>query len=73
MNEFTKDELETMANWGDCYTDFGCGWTDKIHRPLINKLQSLIDNYCEHEKTECAGGWTYKCIICGMMFGDETQ
>lgn len=49
MNDFTKEELESIANWGDVYTEFGNSWVDKSERPLINKIQSMIDNYCEHE------------------------
>jgi hypothetical protein len=45
MNEFTKEELQAMENWGEVYTEFGNSWVDKIHRPLISKIQSLIDNY----------------------------
>lgn len=52
MNDFTKEELESMANWGEVYTEFGQDWTDKLHRPLIDKIQSMIDNYCEHEECQ---------------------
>lgn len=46
MNDFTKEELVEMsvgiAWWleGDC-----CEFNSK----LIDKLQSMIENYCEHE------------------------
>lgn len=53
MNDFTKDELQDMINWGEVYTEFGNSWTDKMHRPIINKLQSLIDNYCDHTSNDC--------------------
>ncbi len=56
MNDFTKEELEIL--WGACdqYSPaFG----------MLNKIQSMIDNYCEHE-WRC---WddvdnTHECIIC---------
>jgi len=49
MNDFTKEELESISNWGEVYTEFGSSWSDKSERPLINKIQSMIHNYCEHE------------------------
>ena len=65
MNDFTKDELESIKSWGEVYTEFGNSWTDKINRALIDKIQSLIDNYCEHKnvvpnydcKTQCENCW----------------
>lgn len=45
MNEFTKEELEDLISWGNVYTGFSNNWTDKLHRPLIDKLHSMIDNY----------------------------
>lgn len=49
MNDFTKEELENLLNWGEAYTEFGSSWTDKTQRPLIDKIQSMIDNYCKHD------------------------
>lgn len=49
MNDFTKEELETILNWGEVYTEFGSSWVDKIQRPLIDKIQSMIDSDCQHE------------------------
>ena len=53
MNDFTKEELEDLATWGDAYTEFGCSWVEKMHRPLIDKIQRMIENYdtpeCQHE------------------------
>lgn len=49
MNDFTKEELENLVSWGEVYTEFGISWSDKNHRPLINKIKSMIDNYCDHE------------------------
>lgn len=50
MNEFTKEELEELTTWGEVYTDFGRSWVEASSRPLIDKIQSMIDNYCEQEK-----------------------
>jgi hypothetical protein len=63
MNDFTKEELQDMINWGEVYTEFGNGWTDKMHRPIINKLQSLINNYCEHTNSNIS----FTCDDCGRI------
>ena len=70
MNDFTKEQLEfiqyCIRRWRG---DFGA----VADLDFINKIQSLIDNYCEHKETECIGGWVRKCTKCCMKFGDETQ
>ncbi len=68
MNDFTKEELESIANWGNVYTEFGCSWSDKIERPLINKVQSMIDNYCKHEFIVFNKEYNHvECIKCGVI------
>lgn len=70
MTEFTKEELETMLNWGDVYCEFGASWMYKAHKPLMDKLQSMIENYCEHPVLEgCVIG--FKCMGCNRMFYDN--
>lgn len=49
MNDFTKEDLETLAKWGEVYTEFGNSWVDKTERPLIDKIQLMIDSYCDDE------------------------
>lgn len=45
MNDFTKEELEALA---DCYEQrMNSGYV--IHLELLHKIQYMIDNYCEHE------------------------
>ncbi len=44
MNDFTKKELEKLR-----YAITNYDYSDD---DLNNKIQSLIDNYCEHEFTE---------------------
>lgn len=68
MNDFTKDELKKILD--SLENDFSCAW---VGDEVISKIQSLIDNYCEHEYTENIGGWVSKCLKCSMKFGDETQ
>ncbi len=55
MNEFTKGELyEILALLG-----IECEKFD-----IYKKIQSLIDNYCEHDTGECIGG-SIQCHKCG--------
>lgn len=50
MNDFTKEELYDLQSWGDAYTAFDIeNDIYKMHEPLLTKIQSMIDNYCEHE------------------------
>lgn len=47
MNDFTKDELEYLKDYlieGDSFFT-----RSKYVNDLIDKLQYMIDNYCEHE------------------------
>jgi len=50
-NNFTKEELESILNYCDVYSEFGASWTYKCIKPLMDKIQSMIDNYCEHLNT----------------------
>ncbi len=45
MNDFTKKELEDMLKWANVYTEFGTSWTYKLYKPLMDKIQSIIDEY----------------------------
>jgi flagellar motor component MotA len=47
MNDFTKEELESILYYALVYTEFGTCWTYKLHEPLMNKIQSMIDDYTE--------------------------
>ena len=45
MNDFTKGELEFFVQ--------SMGYHEWHHNgPLITKVQSMIDSYCEHEEKE---------------------
>ena len=76
MDEFTKEELN-MIYHSVCDRQInlsqGLMKSNLPYERLIHKIKSVIDNYCEHEKTEVIGGFVSKCIGCGMRFGDETQ
>jgi hypothetical protein len=64
MNEFTKEELRwliTLCNQNQS------GFVEFKH-PLYVKLQSLIDNYCDHEhKQYYERVDIYECENCQMV------
>lgn len=68
MNDFTKDELECfLATLDKVYIAHRTVSQDELQ----NKLQSLIDNYCEHEPE---GDWHVavdKCKHCGVIVDDN--
>lgn len=45
MNDFTKEELQEIINSFD-WIESETSWDWKIQ--LRNKIQSMINNYCEH-------------------------
>ena len=51
MNDFTKEELECLHNAVALQLrDIPMSETNAIRRSeLVGKIQSMIDNYCEHE------------------------
>lgn len=65
MNEFTKEELECLL---DCcrtavFSNYG---TDAIVGNVWEKLQSMIDNYCEHEY-KLSNEWHFICNKCSRI------
>lgn len=76
MNDFTKDELENIMSWAEVYTEFGCSWTYPAHKPLIEKIQSMLDNHtdskCNHKEiVEGAyprGNPPKRCDICEELY-----
>lgn len=71
MNDFTKEELQHIALLFKftevAYPDY------KLNEDLWFKVDTMIENHCEHKETEVIGGWVSRCVNCGMKFGDETQ
>jgi hypothetical protein len=63
MNDFTKEELEEIAfNLGEIRV-----WSETLESswPVLDKLQSMIDNYCEHHWQESIhDSDLYLCIKC---------
>lgn len=46
MNEFTKEELRDILNWASVYIQ-GSEMSYRVHKPLIEKIKSMIDSYKE--------------------------
>ena len=63
MNDFTKEELKSIMY---------CVKQMKIHidgyNPLKSKIQSMIDNYCEHVLDGIDGVTGQQCIKCERWF-----
>ena len=68
MNDFTKEELETLL--------VGIGWIHEVvpdsELELKKKLQSMIENYCEHNERQGQqdedGKLNVVCAICNLQF-----
>lgn len=43
MNDFTKEELESIYDWAYIYC-MDSEISSRVHNPLITKIQSMIDN-----------------------------
>ena len=74
MNDFTKEELEIIkhgVDWVFEHQDF----KDKSSVLILGrKIQSMIDNYCEHDKRPYESyvtGFQEKCCKCDKVFEDE--
>jgi hypothetical protein len=52
MNDFTKEELEEIIEWMYEAEAEHSVHAEKVleHNPLYRKIQSMIDNYCDHKK-----------------------
>lgn len=72
MNDFTKEELNdliyclNMADKQDIIMP-----SDKKCYFILNKIQSMIDNYCEHEWHPGGNRPWLHCIKCKANFDHE--
>lgn len=64
MSDFTKEELESMLEGVNWFLD---GDSSLYSEALINKIQSMIENYCEHESLFSEGEMKH-CCKCGEWF-----
>lgn len=49
MNEFTKEELQDIVDMTNNINKGAQGHGLELHFDLRDKIQSMIDNYCEYE------------------------
>jgi len=64
MNDFTKEELQQIRGGLDWWLDND--WHSS--HVLVQKIQSMIDNYCEHECNH-ENIDTNICYKCGWGIG----
>lgn len=62
MNDFTKEELEDILE-----TYYMIEEHSDIERKVISKIQSLIDNYCEHNPNKPNFTQEQKDFICRQI------
>jgi hypothetical protein len=63
MNDFTKDELEELYFYTTFHKD---RYQVEYPKELLKKIQSLIENYCEHDWRVNFNEREYsECIKCG--------
>ena len=70
MNDFTKEELQDLLSTIGAvrvYTDTPC-WDEE----LFNKIQSMIDNYCDHSGHIGVHDWK-TCNDCGQPFVEHEE
>ena len=70
MNEFTKEELEHLLLWRKSilYTKKPSKEIIKENDILGNKIQSMIDNYCDHDGEIGKDYPAEKCMKCNRMW-----
>lgn len=74
MNDFTKEELQ-LLNLSLKVNNAWCPVVVAIE--LNEKIQSMIDNYCEHEHKHYDIGdsrpviMTHECLKCGKEYINE--
>lgn len=61
MNDFTKDELETLRESNNIAAQYH-GWKPQ-REALLMKLNAMIDDYCEHNRPYTKLGITV-CLDC---------
>lgn len=68
MNEFTKEELKTIFGHLPIHTPER--ENSEKYQNIYKKLQSMIDNYCEHPiNNVCMECFSATCEICNKIYG----
>lgn len=62
MNDFTKEELEDLLEWGNTYCIDRPMIAKMHHSNLLGKIQAMIDNYCEYEQMTTSDMKNYQAI-----------
>lgn len=73
MNDFTKEELKSILDWANVYCESGGSWSYEVHKPLIIKIMSMIDNYCEHEEDDTTFWKIYIEVEKGRCIEETTE
>lgn len=68
MNEFTKEELQEIVDMANDINNGSQAHGLELHFELRDKIQSMIDNYCEHEKVVPNYDCKTQCDKCGRIF-----
>lgn len=67
MNDFTKEELKYLHELISSISIAGHPIDDEA---LESKIQSMIDNYCEHPiNNVCMECFSATCEICNKIYG----
>ena len=66
MNDFTKEELESIRN--QIFSCMGSSqfWRNVENNNLVEKLQSMINKYCEHKNMRDIYH-ARECADCGVI------
>jgi hypothetical protein len=65
MNDFTKDELETIyLDMNHSVLKYGKENVAPFYLELRDKVEKMIDNYCEHEQCGDGSGLEQVCFKC---------
>lgn len=64
MNDFTKEELKELIYALDCCHSVPVGVDSPI---LMLKIQSMIDNYCDHKYKYCGEFHCSECEKCNKV------
>lgn len=70
MNDFTKEELEGILEGLSWWLE---GDDALCSERLINKIQSLIDDYCEHKWHSNPYNYVLHCQKCGKTTPSDNQ
>ena len=67
MNDFTREELIEILDYCDAWKPPGLGMSN-FRMNTWTKIQSMIDNYCEHDGEIGKDYPAEKCMKCGAYW-----